>query len=220
MSIFSHHAVILSGNTESNKRLLFSLLEKEGIKREQNPDIFVHTAETVSVEDARMLSERQLRKSAGVGKKIFIVEFSHMTHEAQNALLKVFEEPTQDTHFFLLTEHGHALLPTLQSRLSRFEIEGEETVLPYEKEAKAFLGQSISERIEFLAPYIEDKNKDMAIAFVSALEVALHKVFSKDLAPVKDFLKDLEQQRAYLHDRGSSVKLILEYIAHMCPSTK
>lgn len=217
MSIFSHHAYILSGDTASKKRLLFELLQKEGIKRENNPDIFVHIAETVSVEDARMLSERQLRKSAGVGKKIFIVEFSHMTHEAQNALLKVFEEPTADTHFFLLTEHGHALLPTLRSRLSVFEIEGEEVALPYEKEAKVFLSQSISERIEFLAPYIEDKNKDMAIAFISALESAIHKSF-KDLSSIKNFLKDLEQQRAYLHDRGSSVKLILEYVAHMCPT--
>lgn len=217
MSLFNHHAYILSGEA-SRKQALFDLLQKEGIKREGNPDFVVHTTDTVSVEDARMLAERQLRKSSGEGKKIFIIEFTHMTQEAQNALLKVFEEPTADTHFFLLTEHGHALLPTLRSRLSVFEIEGEEAMMPYIREAKEFIRQSIPERLEFLAPYIEEKDKNMAIAFVNALETMVHEAFKKDLAPAVEFLKDLERQRGYLHDRAPSVKLILEYIACMCPT--
>lgn len=216
MTIFSHHAYILHGDHESRRTHLFDLFLKEGIKRENNPDIFVHSTDTMSVEEARMIAERQLRKAV-LGRKIFIIEFSHMTHEAQNALLKVFEEPTPETHFFLITEHGHALLPTLRSRLSEFEVEGETGMVPFIGEAKTFLQQTISERFTFLEPYIEEKNKDMAIAFVDALESVIHDKSSEDLNSVAEFLKDLEQFRSYLHDRSPSVKLILEYIAHMCP---
>ena len=188
--------------------------------RENNPDIFVHSVETVFVDDAHMLVGRQLRKSVAGGKKIFIIEFSHMTHEAQNALLKVFEEPTADTHFFLLTEHGHALLPTLRSRLSTFETEEGALMIPYIQEAKNFLTQSVGERMKEITPFVEDKNKDGALALLNALEVVLQKTFAKDPLSIQEFLKDLEHYRAYLHDRSPSLKLILEYVALRCPQVK
>ena len=48
---------------------------------------------------------------------IFIVRDAHtMTHEAQNSLLKVLEEPPAGVYIFLLCDTASALLPTVRSR--------------------------------------------------------------------------------------------------------
>ncbi len=50
-------------------------------------------------------------------RAVYILEKADtMTVSAQNALLKVFEEPPRGTTFFLLTEKHEALLPTVRSR--------------------------------------------------------------------------------------------------------
>ena len=50
-------------------------------------------------------------------RAVYILQDAHlMTAAAQNALLKVFEEPPLGTVFFLLTEKREALLPTVRSR--------------------------------------------------------------------------------------------------------
>ncbi len=50
-------------------------------------------------------------------RAVYILKDAHaMTAAAQNALLKVFEEPPLGTVFFLLTEKREALLPTVRSR--------------------------------------------------------------------------------------------------------
>lgn len=56
--------------------------------------------------------------SPGEGdRSVYILHSAQaMTASAQNALLKVFEEPPPGTVFFLLTEKKEALLPTVRSR--------------------------------------------------------------------------------------------------------
>ncbi|WP_120951789.1 DNA polymerase III subunit delta' [Helicobacter sp. L8] len=52
------------------------------------------------------------------GQKIYIVAAHHFNVFAQNALLKILEEPPAHTRFVLIAKHKHALLPTILSRLS------------------------------------------------------------------------------------------------------
>ena len=49
-------------------------------------------------------------------KAYIIRNADKMTVQAQNALLKLLEEPPQNVYFFLLCENGSALLPTVRSR--------------------------------------------------------------------------------------------------------
>ena len=56
-------------------------------------------------------------------KKIYILDHcENMTVQAQNALLKAFEEPPEYVVFFILTEKKEALLPTVRSRASLFSV--------------------------------------------------------------------------------------------------
>ena len=57
------------------------------------------------------------------GKRVIIVDDADaMTLAAQNAFLKLLEEPSVQTHFILLTHHSDQLLPTIKSRVQHQEI--------------------------------------------------------------------------------------------------
>jgi len=70
---------------------------------------------------------RDVKESAGVaavggGYKVFLIDEVHMvTKEAFNALLKVLEEPPAHVMFILATTDPHKILPTVLSRVQRFD---------------------------------------------------------------------------------------------------
>ena len=57
-----------------------------------------------------------LCRSMSAGKKIFIICVNNFSLDAQNVLLKMFEEPIENTHFFLIVPDTNALLKTFVSR--------------------------------------------------------------------------------------------------------
>ncbi len=70
--------------------------------------------------------------------KVYIVrDADAMTVQAQNALLKVFEEPPPSVKIFLLCEHADALLTTIRSRaqILRMQRFGESELMAYLKKA-------------------------------------------------------------------------------------
>lgn len=213
-----HHAycIFAPGITEASAyEPFFTFLETHlAIPTRGNPDFWHGQFESFGVDEARALKDMQQRAAANVGaKKVFVISADTITHEAQNALLKVFEEPTADTHFFLLMPSVEVLLPTLRSRLvsvplgQEISAEDTNTVALAEK----FLAASKGKRMALLKPLMEDKDKRAAAALVDALL----KKLSKSAQDTKNHQKDLEallEMRGYLTDRSSSIKMILEYL--------
>ena len=71
----------------------------------------------IKVEDIRALNEELYIKPALSKRKIFIVKNAdNMNNDAQNALLKSFEEPPAYAVIILLSENVKKLLPTIRSR--------------------------------------------------------------------------------------------------------
>lgn len=96
------------------------------------------------LEDKKTISIDQVRELYGLtktgGNLIVIVKDAHnMGHEAQNAFLKLLEEPPKNTHFILTTANIAALLPTIRSRSQTIE------VLPPTTQQATDYGNSISE---------------------------------------------------------------------------
>ncbi|MDP3958090.1 MAG: hypothetical protein Q8Q36_01335 [bacterium] len=218
-----HHAYLVSGEREAAvQELLAFLKEKAKLKVEGNPDVAVFRYETLGIDEARDLRALASRKSFSAGKKIFIVAAHFMTREAQNALLKLLEEPTADTHFFIVTEHGATLLPTLRSRLSEVA-EGSETV-PEEALAAArhFAALSPAERLE--APeakaLIEEKDKQGMSLFLDALTFVFRARGGNDLVASRKALEALLSAKRFVKDRSASVKLLLEHLALTLPTIK
>jgi len=117
---FLHHAYLLLGDRESILQELLPFLQNElKVSMKGNPD-FSHTVyDTFGIDDGRKLKEIASRKAV-TERQITIIACHSITREAQNALLKLFEEPTKNTHFFLIIKTSGQLLPTLRSRF--FEI--------------------------------------------------------------------------------------------------
>lgn len=209
-----HHAVFLEGDKEELKKYVLSFI-KDTFKIETtgNPDIQNEEHETLGVEAARNLKERASKRSLG-GKQFFIISLMFGTTEAQNALLKLFEEPGPDTYFFLIAPSSAFLLPTLSSRLHIFkEKEGRDGI-----NATVFLKASTNTRLKIVEPFKDAENeskKSSLLALISEIEKTLSKHIEKK--GVAETLRELLKMKQYLFDRAPSTKMISEYLALTLP---
>ncbi len=96
----------------------------------QSPDIYVLGLEdgdkvrSIGVEAIRTLKNDVYVLPNELNKKIYIIGHADsMTVQAQNALLKILEEPPETVLFFLLCETRTALLPTIRSRVQCLTME-------------------------------------------------------------------------------------------------
>lgn len=75
------------------------------------------------IDSARVIIKQSQTSSLAGGRKGWIIDEAHkLTNEAQNALLKVLEEPPQHVFFFLCTTDSQKLLKTIHSRCVTFEV--------------------------------------------------------------------------------------------------
>ena len=78
---------------------------------------------TVPVEDIReMIRRTALRSLSGGYKAVVFPDASQMQPAAQNALLKILEEPPERVCFFLAASRREKILPTIVSRCRPFEM--------------------------------------------------------------------------------------------------
>jgi DNA polymerase III delta prime subunit len=211
-----HHAYFIHSFKDSVHKLKEYLKEKFDISHTQNPDFYHEKFETLGIDDSRKIKESHLSKSfTQDGKRIFVIEASNMTHEAQNSLLKIFEEPHEDSHFFLIMPSVHILLPTLRSRLSVLNSGSDDNLNQINfVEIENFLKLSKKDKIAFvdeLAKDISDEKKQKSDAqeFLTNLELVIYKKYGLEKA---EALKAILKARDYLNDRSPSIKQLLEYV--------
>ena len=79
---------------------------------------------TLGVETVRQIRATAYIKPNDLAVKIYrIRDAEKMTDQAQNALLKLFEEPPAGVYFLLLASNASALLPTVRSRAPELRTE-------------------------------------------------------------------------------------------------
>lgn len=217
----SHHAYFIHHNEGVAYRLKDFLFKKFKIQQKQNPDFFHEVFITLSIDNSRKLKELHTGRSfIEDSKRVFIIESNSITHEAQNALLKIFEEPNENSLFFLIMPSIEILLPTLKSRLFVIKKNHSEGDTDLIKQGKEFLNMNIGEKISFvneLAKDISDekKTKTDAIAFLSSLEKVIYENidFNKITNEQKQSLNAILKARDYMNDRSPSIKQLLEFVA-------
>lgn len=127
--------------------------------------------QSISIDDVKHMQKKIFLKPIKSKTKAVILEDSHLlTPEAQNALLKVLEEPPEHTIIMLGANTREALLPTILSRCQIISLEEELLTLSSEERAtyiefiNTFPNLSLGEKLkkaELLA-----KDKDKALAWV------------------------------------------------------
>ena len=208
-----HHAYGILGNREKVKEELFAFLEKDlKFPVIGNPDFWHREFNVFKIDDGREMSLIHLNKSIKFDRKIFIVTANSITRDAQNSLLKIFEEPNVSTTFFLIMPDDSKLLPTLKSRL--IIVNGKkDTNLMFSTET--FLKAKVGKRLEIIAKILKDiKDEKMtkaeAITFIKNLEM---NVKSNDQKRNLLVIEDLEKAISYASDESPSIKVILEHLA-------
>ncbi len=218
-----HHAYLLEGEKEIVFQELLDFLDKKlNYSTKGNPDFWVGDFDSLGIDDSRAIKSFQSNKAFSEGKKILVIQTNFITHEAQNSLLKVFEEPTKDTHLFLIMPSSKNLLPTLKSRLMIFssliESSAKGTILL----ARDFLKANLIERSELIKNFLpktkdEKVSKFEIIDFLNRLEEVLYKNKQVDNFKLENTFFEIRKCRSYLNDRSPSVKMILEHLSQIIP---
>lgn len=195
-----HHAYLIEG----------AQTQFEAYKLELKP-FWAAQFERFGIDEARELITYATLK--GAGERVFFVGAASMTSEAQQALLKLFEEPGKGITFVLLVPHG-TLLPTLRSRMLEYP---EKQKLAVQKPS-AFLKANSKERSLEIAALLKDdeSQKERVRAFLQGLEGELYKKINKS-AQVRAGLEDIAKVRSYVADRSPSLKMLLEHLAVSLP---
>ena len=220
----SHHAYCLIGGDATHEELLAALKKDHKIVAIGNADFFDRKYQNFTIDDAREVkSQAETRPTKAAGKKVFVLTMNGMTVEAQNALLKLLEEPADYSHFFLIIPSAHLLLPTIKSRISFVESAGERHVshvgynISVIGQAKEFLALTVPKRLEFIKSFMEEITKEKrpkqdAVDLLKALEEIVHEKGVKDKTNVKKLDAILLAEK-YSTDRAPSLKMLLEYVA-------
>ncbi len=219
-----HHAYLLEGEKETIfQELLDFLSTKLNFSVSTNPDFWVGDFDSLGIDDSRAIKSFQSNKSFAEGnKKILVVKTNFITHEAQNSLLKVFEEPTEDTHLFLIMPSSESLLPTLKSRLMIISCLNSQSLneKTHKLSAVDFLKASITKRLELIKVFLpkskDDKiSKFEVINFLNELEQTLYEDKKTLNSNMKNIFSEIRQCRSYLNDQSPSVKMILEHLSQI-----
>jgi DNA polymerase III delta prime subunit len=129
------------------------------------PDLIQVRAEakpSINIEQVRgLISTLSMSLYRAGGRRFVVIEGAHLlTPEAQNALLKVLEEPPPDTIFILATSQPGSLLETVRSRCAAVHFAGSEPALIHGQLAQA-LELDAFERL-LLAKRLADAKVDLA----------------------------------------------------------
>lgn len=216
---YLHHAHVIEGaHDEVAPVLILALGKYLGIDTKGNPDMNVQYYESLGVDEARGFKEAQTRAAFGGTRKIFIIGTNSFTREAQNALLKTFEEPTEGTHFFIILPRAEMLLPTLRSRVlvvSGNIIAKDESSVLTEK----FLDGSLEDRFAIAKKMAEKKagetvDRELFRRMFDRIERILYtRTAGKRDEAIAGIFREIFQAKTYLADRGSSPKMLLEHVA-------
>lgn len=125
------HAVLIEGPAGSGKGSLASYLAAQLLSISEsglaNHSFFMRIEQNgaISIDTIRLLQEFVKLKTIGsqpIRRAIIIEQAQTMTLEAQNAFLKLLEEPPTDTIIILTATPNQSLLPTIYSRLQKIQL--------------------------------------------------------------------------------------------------
>ncbi|MBI2627783.1 hypothetical protein HYW72_02530 [Candidatus Nomurabacteria bacterium] len=236
-----HHAYLIQGDKEKILPEILKFVGSLKIKIVGNADVSHISLDSFKIEDARNLRSYAAEKSFSRDRKIFIISANNFLLEAQSCLLKMFEEPIENTHFFLVVPDANALLKTFVSRfflifarqLTRNDSCSDSGggLAKETRDVERFLRMSLKDRIDFIRELLPKKdeeneeevsvesNSSKALKFLNALEFTLHKQSMSRMPLDISFFEHFFKVRKFLRMPGSSPKTLMESVALVIPKT-
>ncbi len=203
------HATLYIGDTIDDVLEIPDSIRNEGV------DVVHVVRDRLGIDDVRNIKEQVYTKPFEAVYKSFVIQCQSITNEAQNALLKIFEEPPSTSVFHLIVPVEDLLLPTLRSRLQIIHREKRYTS-KIGPELRQFVDSTYSERIEQIQ--YRHKKKDTIWFNKIALDI---EHYLDELPASKErvsLLKFVVFFRKYFSLQGSSKKMLFEEFALLLPA--
>jgi DNA polymerase III delta prime subunit len=219
-----HHAYLIEGNREDILPQVLEFAEILGLQK-NSPDLCHILMDNFKIDDAFALKKMSGEMSTIDGKKVFIVSANQFSPDAQNTMLKMFEEPIFNTHFFMIVPDIDALFKTLISRFYVIKNEGNNEIEI--KLAEKFIAMPMQLRINYIKEFlvepedeiVEDSIRSKALKFLNMLELVLHKKVSTKLFNKNTTVafEQIFKARKFIRQPGSASKTLLESVALSIP---
>ena len=226
MNNWKHHAYIIECNKEKIQNVIdvvsftYVSLNNENNKA-SNPDqvagkqVLNHGFEnkvevshfsfdTCGIEESRQLVSASIKTTFnGQKERLLCVSVESITHEAQNALLKFFEEPSEGLKILLFLPNGYPILPTLRSRVEYID-EGsyERYGIIAERSENAENADNTESAKKSVNGSLPSKSNEMAV---------LYKKFYKDMN-LKDKIKFVDDLAESVSDDKKTKSDVLSFL--------
>lgn len=202
-----HHANIILSEDDSKDFVEINLVENLNFKTSGSPDFLFLKKESLGIDDAREFEKWAIKKPLSGNFKASLISVESITSEAQNAMLKVIEEPKEGTYFFIRIPNLGGILPTFLSRVRVLE-RGNRNKDNQNDSADKFMSLTAGARISLVQKLARSDKKGDMKEIISGLEKASYKDgvgYSK--------MKKIMLSKIYASAKGSSSKMLLEWLA-------
>lgn len=140
---------------------------------------------SIGINDIKSIHQKIFLKPMNSENKVIIIDDAHLlTIEAQNALLKVLEEPPVHTIIILSSDKKDAFLPTILSRCHTVELESQAIILAEEEIPQfidfinRFQSMPLGEKLKIAETNGIDKEK--AVDWISKMILVLREEIFKN----------------------------------------
>ncbi len=197
MAAASHQALYYVASSPPVRAEIISRLHETGV-------VTVYETEAWGIEQSRLLAREAYRTDQAGRLRHLVLVATTMTTEAQNALLKILEEPPQGVCFHCIFSPGTALLPTVRSRLVT-------VALPIEAVDTAFYDALMRLPLIEQLSEIDVRLKEKDAAWIEGVKRgALARLAQQVKGLPADTAARLYQSLLRLGTRGAANKMLLE----------
>ena len=216
----------------------FILIHSEKNKRDEYLDTYI-TKQAISpfdvqrvtgenslgIEEIRdMQKQLHLKPLKGSQKVIVLENAQTLTTEAQNAMLKVLEEPPSHALFFLSTNSADVFLPTILSRCTLVALEEDkkeltpEQINKLEEDLNMLLSNSISARLslaEKIASQKDEVGKWLSNAIIYLRQQMIDQVQTNQSTNTT-ILKNFQEAYRLITTTNTNPRMVLEHTFLTC----
>lgn len=203
--------IVVSQSDQAKKQFVGDFLASFQVALE-HPDVW-YVSEKMGIEAIKKIREHLLFKSTLSSKKFVIIDpADNLTVDAQNGLLKILEEPSEQTEILLMVNQVDNLITTIRSRCEIKYLLISETLPDNNAQIPELLSKDIADRLEMIEK-IEDK-KQLLIDLLRFYHQNLNSS-AKDLSSIKALLT-----AEIWVKHNVAAKAVLDYIMIVLPMAK
>ncbi len=188
------------------------LLMCKNDKRIQDYSLHTFLFERLGIDDVRVIKQEASMLESDISMRVLYIGATDIGHEAEQAMLKLLEEPPQNTKILLVTKKTK-LLPTIESRVTNLG-----SYLEKNNSLSTMLSLSVPERLLYIQKLTKDSEDTDASRKEILTELLLITQHFRMLAHAGDAevlqkLKDVSDVSQAIESRGSPTKMLLDHLA-------